>query len=175
MPGTSTRKPSSRAKAAAAATPAAPAAPTPEPTATTEPAVERFDILEELAVNGGEPQPIALFGVEADVRRTFTGQEAATFHGHLAKDRIREAIDVITDGAGQALWDAVAHLSPDVVARLLNKVIALSGLSEGELRPLSPPSSARMAGAVLSQAYADGMASISDKPSETSTGETADD
>lgn len=168
MPGTPTRKPSSRAKAAAAA-------PATEPTPPVEPAVERFDILEELAVEGGEPQPIVLFGVEADVRRTFTGEEAATFHGHLAKDRIREAIDVITDGAGQALWDAVVHLQPHVVARLLNKVIALSGLSEGELRPLSPPSSARMAGAVLSQAYADGMASISDKPSETSTGETADD
>lgn len=175
MPGTPTRKPSSRAKAAAAATSAAPATPTTEPNPPAEPVVDRFDILEELAVEGGEPQPIVLFGVEADVRRTFTGEEAATFHGHLAKNRIREAIDVITDGAGQALWDAVVHLPPDVVARLLNKVIALSGLSEGELQPLSPPSSARMAGAVRSQAYADGMASISDKPSATSTGETADD
>ncbi|WP_064257113.1 hypothetical protein [Rhodococcus sp. HS-D2] len=167
MPGTSTRKPSSRAKAAAAAPPS-------EPNPPAEPAVERFDILAELAVDGGEPQPIVLFGVEADVRRTFTGEEAATFHGHLAKNHVREAIDVITDGAGEALWEATKHLPPEVVARLLNKVIALSGLSEGELRPLSPPLSARMAGAVRSQAYADGMASISDKPSATSTGETAD-
>lgn len=159
MPGTSTRKPSSRAKAA------------PQP---VEPAVERFDLLEELAVNGGESQPIVLFGVEADVRRTFTGEEAATFHAHVARNEVREALDVITDGAGEALWEATAHLPSEVVARLLNKVIALSGLSEGELRPLSPPLSARMAGAVRSQAYADGMASISDKHSENSTGETAD-
>ncbi|WP_418346167.1 hypothetical protein [Rhodococcus pyridinivorans] len=171
MPGTSTRKPSSRAKATAPATPAEPAAPTPP----VEPVVERFDIVEELAVDGGEPQPIVLFGVEADVRRKFTGAEAAVFHGHLAQNRVREALDVITDGAGQALWDATKHLTPEPVARLLNKVIALSGLNEGELRPLSPPLSARMAGAVRSQAYADGMASISDKHSENSTGETADD
>lgn len=56
---------------------------------------------------------------------------------------------------------------------LLNKVIALSGLSEGELRPLSPPSSERMAGAVLSQAVDDGLRSISEQRSESSPGVTA--
>ncbi|MCK8671007.1 hypothetical protein M1M07_07730 [Rhodococcus sp. HM1] len=173
MPGTATpRNTRTRAKAKAAAVPAktvetaAPAAPEPDD-------VDRFDILEALAITGGEPQPITLLGVEADVRRTFTGEEAAVFHGHLAANRLREAIDVITDGSGQAIWDAVAHLPADIVAKLINKVIALSGLSEGELRPLSPPSSARMAGAVRSQAYADGMASISEQRSANSTGETA--
>ncbi|NCL75689.1 hypothetical protein [Rhodococcus sp. YH1] len=143
------------------------------PVSAPEPAVERFDILTELAIDGGAPQPITLRGVDAEVRCTYTGDEAARFHALVAKNELRDALDLITDGKGQQIWDAVADLPSTIVARLLNKVISLSGLSEGELRPLSPPSSERMAGAVLSQAVADGLASTSAERSENSTGATA--
>lgn len=143
------------------------------PAVVPEPAVERFDILDELAFDGGAPVPITLRGVDADVRCSYTGEEAARFHALMAKNKIVDALDLITDGAGQALWDAVVDLPPQIVARLLNRVIQQSGLSEGELRPLSPPSAERMAGAVLSQAFDAGMASTSEKPSAPSPGGTA--
>ncbi|NCL74263.1 hypothetical protein [Rhodococcus sp. YH1] len=151
-------------------------APRTAPASTPEPAVERFDILDVLAHDGGEPKPITLFGVEADVRRKFTGEEAAKFHAYLATSQVVAALDLITDGAGQALWDAVmaAKLNAKITAELLNKVISLSELSEGELVPLSPPSAARMAGAVLSQALGAGSTETSEKSSEPSRGETAD-
>ena len=143
------------------------------PVVVPEPAVERFDILEELAIDGGEPLPITIRGVDTEVRRSYTGEEAATFHALIAANKVIDAIDLITGGAGRVIWDAVDMLPPAIVAKLLNKVISMSGLSEGELRPLSPPSSERMAGAVLSQAVDDGLRSISEQRSEPSRGETA--
>lgn len=147
------------------------------PATQSEPAVERFNVLDVLAQDGGEPTPITLFGVDADVRRNFTGEEAVKFYAHMSNNELIDALNVITDGAGQALWDAVmnAKLNTKITADLLNKVISMSGLSEGEIVPLSPPSAARMAGAVLSQALADGSTGTSEKSSEVTTGETAND
>lgn len=146
------------------------------PAQKSEPAVERFNILDVLANDGGEPQPITLFGVDADVRRSYTGEEAAKFHAYIATNELIKALDLITDGSGQAIWDAVmgAKLDATRTATILNKVISLSELSEGELVPLSPPSAARMAGAVLTQALDAGSTGTSAKLSEPSTGEIVD-
>jgi len=142
-------------------------------TARTAAEPERFDICDELAVDEGEPLPARMLGVEFEIRRSYTGEEAARYHGLTAANRIREAIDLITGGSGDEIWEKIKPLPSAPAARLLNKIISLSGLDEGKLQPLSPPLSERMAGAVLSQAVADGSASTSGEPSENSPGETA--
>lgn len=149
----------------------------PKPQSVPDPAEERFNVLDILNHDGGAPVPITLLGVDADVRRRFDGEEAVKFHAYIAQNQVIDALNLITDGSGQALWDAImdAKVSARITADLLNKIISLSELSEGELVPLSPPSAARMAGAVLKQALAGGSTETSETPSEPSTGETADD
>ncbi|WP_146165191.1 hypothetical protein [Nocardia elegans] len=101
-------------------------------------APERIGILDELGVDGGDPQPIALLGVECDVRRRFTGDEAAMFYHLLLNDKIDEALTLITSATdGPALWEKIRVLSPDHAARALNRITAISGIyPEGE--PFAP-------------------------------------
>ncbi|MCC3311531.1 hypothetical protein [Nocardia africana] len=101
-------------------TPAAPAAP------------ERIDILDEFAVDGGEPVPIRLLGVDCDVRRQFTGAEAVKFYALAERVQIEELLSLITsDGPG--LWEQVGQLTPEHAAKALNRIINLSELHKGEL------------------------------------------
>ncbi|MBF5002218.1 hypothetical protein IRT45_34440 [Nocardia sp. BSTN01] len=107
------------------ATPAAPAAP------------ERIGILDELGVDGGDPQPIALLGVECDVRRRFTGDEAATFLHYLIGDKFEEALTLLTTD-GPALWAKIRELDPAHAAVAMNRITKIAGIYDAEGEPFAP-------------------------------------
>ncbi len=112
-----------------------------------------MNILEELAVDGGDPVPITLLGVDADVRRRFTGDEAAMVHQLALTNEFEQMLSLITDD-GPGLWAKISPLSPEHAAKAMNRIVNLSGLHEGELLAPAPwlASPTRTAGAPPSPA-----------------------
>ncbi|MBY4237773.1 hypothetical protein HQO43_12615 [Rhodococcus fascians] len=108
--------------------------------------VERFNIADILAVGTEKPYPITLFGVDAEVRRTFTGEEAVKFFALAGEKDYGTMLDLITD-SGSALWEKIGGLNPTHASTVLNKIIELSGLFEGKLLAPLPAYSQGMAGA----------------------------
>lgn len=124
------------------------AQPKPKP---AEPAVEvdRFDLMEELAVGDGDekPEPITFRGVDADIRQSYEGEDVCAFWLAIDQKDFPAALTVVAGDAGQALWEKIGPLKPDLAARILNKIFDLSKLHEGELIASLPTSFVRMAGA----------------------------
>lgn len=109
-----------------------------------------MNILDELAVDGGEPVPITLLGVDADIRRQFTGDEAATFFQHTSENKLEEMLSVVAGEDGPALWEKIQALSPEHAAKALNRITNLSGLHEGKLfAPVPWSASLNQAGGAL--------------------------
>lgn len=141
MPGTP-RKQSPKVQPAKVVPPAA-AESSPE-------VVERFNVLDILAVGSEEPYPITLFGVDAEVRRTFTGEDAVKFFA-LAGEKDYETLLTLITNKGSELWEKIGGLNATQAAAVLNKVIELSGLFEGKLLAPLPAYSQGMAGAQHTQ------------------------
>ncbi|MEU1432128.1 hypothetical protein ABZ412_34180 [Nocardia sp. NPDC005746] len=100
--------------------------------APAAPGVDRVDVLAELGTGDQPPVPITLLGVDADVRRTFTGAEAVTFYRLIGENEFEAMLSLITsDGPG--LWAEIAALTPAHAATALNRIINISGLHSGEL------------------------------------------
>lgn len=118
---------------------------TPRAARSVEPAVDRFDILAELALEGLPPLPVTLKGVDADIRRAFTGEEAVEFGILLSDNRFEELLELITDN-GSGLWEKIKTFSPEHAAVALNAIVSRTGLHEGKAVVPLPPSVARMAG-----------------------------
>ncbi|MGW4119890.1 hypothetical protein [Nocardia sp. NPDC004711] len=106
-----------------------------QPTTSAVPAaaaVDRVDVLAELATGDQPPVPITLLGVDADVRRSFTGGEAVQFYQLVAEMEFEAMLSLITSD-GPALWAKIAGLTPAHATTALNRIINLSELHSGEL------------------------------------------
>lgn len=136
MPGTS-RKTAPRKAAAKKAAPRP--APVDEPAGETP---EAFDLLSILGTeNPQPPQPVKLFGVEADIRRNFTGEEDLEFTAMLKQGRVADALKLLAgDEDGQALANQIAKLNYEQGAKVVNYLAKLSTLYVGEVLALRPPS-----------------------------------
>ncbi|PEH74640.1 hypothetical protein CRM89_00380 [Nocardia sp. FDAARGOS_372] len=96
------------------------------------PAAEAIDILADFGTDEKPPVPIRLGGVEADVRRGFSGDEVVQFHKLLSRGEFEQMLTLITtDGPG--LWQFIADLNPDLASKAMNRIINLSELAEGNL------------------------------------------
>ncbi|MHC3368761.1 hypothetical protein AAI421_18210 [Rhodococcus aetherivorans] len=127
----------------------------PTDTTPSEPAVERFNVLDVLATEPAPPVPIRILDVEASVRCEFTGEEAVKFYALVAARDFEGVLELITD-AGKAIYQQIGQLNPGSFAKVLNRIIELSTLHEGELLAPLPPFAPRMAGAQGSQGSAAG-------------------
>lgn len=121
------------------------------PATTPEPAVERFNVLDVLATETAPPVPIALLGIDASVRRAYSGEEAVKFWAYIAERDFQAVLELVTD-QGKAIFEQIVRLNPANFAKVMNKIFELSTLSEGELLAPLPPFAPRMAGARHSQA-----------------------
>ncbi|MCU1640915.1 MAG: hypothetical protein JWN03_1190 [Nocardia sp.] len=105
------------------------------PTTSVAPAVpasDRVDILDDLGTSAEPPVPITLLGVEADVRRSFSGAEAVKFYQLISTTELEAMLSLITsDGPG--LWAKISEFTPAHATTALNRIINLSGLHSGEL------------------------------------------
>lgn len=125
------------------------------PATTPEPAVERFNVLDVLATEPAPPVPITLLGIDASVRREFSGEEAVKFWAYIAERDFEAVLELVTD-QGKAIFEKIGRLNPANFAKVMNRILELSTLSEGELLAPLPPFAPRMAGAQHSQGSAAG-------------------
>lgn len=130
-----TRRPASVA-ARKAARPKLAAVPAPEP----------VDILAEFGTDEKPPVPIRVGKIECDVLRGFSGDQAVEFHSLVAAQKFGEMLDLITTN-GAALWEYIGELTPDYASKVLNKIINLSELYEGNLLAPLPGFGTNPAGA----------------------------
>lgn len=108
------------------------AAPRRAPRPTPVAAPDAVDLLADLATGELPPVDIVLRGHRAQVRRTYTGDEAVRLFELVREDKLEEMLDLLTtDGPG--LWGIVYQLQPEHAVVALNRIINLSGLYEGEL------------------------------------------
>lgn len=134
MPGTPRKNSRTNSAAAPASDPAPPAA-------------ERIDILEILRTEDLEPVPITFRGVDTEIRRSYTGEEAVEFLALVGDRKFPEVLDLIAPGSGIALWEKIGPLAPEHAAKILNRFFELSTLHEGELLAPLPASFTKVAGA----------------------------
>lgn len=120
-----------------------------EPEAVTEP-VDRFNLADVLAVGSEPPSPVTLFGVDAEIRRAYSGEEAAKFFALAGEKNYGEMLSLLTD-KGPELWEKVGKLNTSQAAAVLNKIIEISGLYEGKLLAPMPAFSQGVAGAQHTQ------------------------
>lgn len=139
MPGTPRKTTSSRKAPPKAAEP------------VVEPQVDRFDLLSVLETDEQEPEPITFMGVDADIRRTFSGEEAVKFLSLIDAKDFEGVLTLIAGDTGPALWKKVGQLPSAPAAKVMNKLINMSTLHEGELIAPLPAFFAGMAGARPSQ------------------------
>ncbi len=124
-------------------------APRPAPAPTPEP-VECFNVLDVLATEPAPPVSIKMFDITASVRREYDGEEAVKFWAYIAERDFKSVLELITD-QGEAIFNKIGQLNPANFAKVLNRILELSTLSEGELLAPLPPFAPRMAGAQRSQ------------------------
>ncbi|OZE77226.1 hypothetical protein CH305_18495 [Rhodococcus sp. 15-649-2-2] len=109
-----------------------------EPAAT----VERLDLLDCLATEPLPPLEVTLLGVDADIRREFTGKESVRFFQLLNAGKHLSMLQLIVgDDAGAALWEKVSPpVPPAHAAKVINRIVNLSTLAEGEILAPLPTS-----------------------------------
>ena|SRR5215467_4535992 len=114
--------------------------------ARSGPAIERIDLVDELGTQPAEPAAITLLGVDAAVRRGYTGAEVLQFYKMLEEADFEGMLSLVTDN-GAALYGAIGGLPTKHASSVLNRIVALTGLHEGEMfAPLPgfvPPAGAR--------------------------------
>ncbi|RVW03009.1 hypothetical protein [Rhodococcus xishaensis] len=149
MPGTrkTAAKKAAPRKAASRTAHPAPDAPAGGPAATPEAEANRFDLLSVLDTESLEPIQATFRGIDVDIRRSFTGEEAVRFMAHVAATRLDAALEIIVGEVASELLQALAELSVTHCSALLNKVFEMSGLTEGEIVAPLPASYTGMAGA----------------------------
>ncbi|MEV0247969.1 hypothetical protein AB0H76_15355 [Nocardia sp. NPDC050712] len=123
-------------RSAAARRPKLAAVPTPEP----------LDLLAEFRTEEKTPVPIKLGTIEADVLRGFSGEQAIEFYRLVAAMDFAGMLALITTD-GEGLWEFVGKLPPEHCSAILNKVINLSELHEGNLLAPLPGYGMDLAGA----------------------------
>lgn len=101
----------------------------------------RLDLAAHLKVNGGAPTPVTLLGVDAEIRRVYTGEEALAF-GTLAAERLyAEIFDLILGpDNGPKLWELITKMAIHNATDIINTIVSESGLFEGKLVAPLPPS-----------------------------------
>ncbi|WP_159840215.1 hypothetical protein [Nocardia sp. CY41] len=141
MAATAPRKAAARRTAPAAAR---------RPKLAAVPAPEPVDILAEFGTQEKPPVPIKVGKVECDVLRGFSGDQAVEFHRLVGETKFEDLLNLITTN-GSALWQVIGEMTPDFASRVLNKLINLSELYEGNLLAPSPGFGMNPAGAQPSQ------------------------
>ncbi|WP_072689268.1 hypothetical protein [Rhodococcus marinonascens] len=147
MPGTrktAAKKAAPRKSAPRTAQPA-PAAPAGDPSPEVE--SDRFDLLSALDTENLESIQATFRGIDIDIRRTFTGEEAVRFMAHVAATRFDSALEIIVGDVAPELLRAFTELTVTHCSAMLNKVFETSGLAEGEIVAPLPASYGGMAGA----------------------------
>jgi len=124
MAASTPRKAPARRTAPAGARPAAK-----KSAAASDPAI---DLLADFGTEEKPPVPIKLDGVEADVLRGYSGKQAVEFHRLVGAMEFDKMLELITTN-GAALWEYVGGLTPEYASVVLNKIINLSELHEGNL------------------------------------------
>ncbi|WP_182357780.1 hypothetical protein [Tomitella gaofuii] len=98
------------------------------------PKVARLDLTDALALGGKPPVPVTFQGVDAEVRREYTGAEVVDFYEALQDSRIGDVIKMIVGAdTADALWEKVAALPPGPATVVVNRLVNLSELAEGEV------------------------------------------
>ncbi len=101
---------------------------------------DRIDIADVLGITGGDSVPVTFGGVDADIRTSYTGEEALLFAKLLGDNNFSAMFELIAGAPGKALWGKISPLHPAMASKVINAVIAHSGLHEGELVAPLPPS-----------------------------------
>ncbi|MEV6555868.1 hypothetical protein AB0M22_09140 [Nocardia sp. NPDC051756] len=96
------------------------------------PAPEPIDILAEFGTEEKSPVPIKVGTIECEVLRGFSGDQAVEFHRLVGAAQLEQVLELITtDGAG--LWAFIGQQTAEYASKILNKLINLSELYEGNL------------------------------------------
>ena len=96
------------------------------------PAPEPIDILAEFDTGEKPPVPIRMGSIEADVRRGFSGEEVVTFHRLALEMKFDQVLDLITTN-GPGLWEYIEQQTADYASKILNKIINVAELHEGNM------------------------------------------
>lgn len=109
-----------------------------QPKKVVEPAVDavepnRFDLLSILDTAENEPEPITFRGVDADIRRSYTGEEVIKFQHLIDEKDFSGVLTLMAGDAGEALWGEIGKLNTLHASKVLNKIINMSTLHEGEI------------------------------------------
>lgn len=118
------------------------------------PALEPLDLLAEFETEDKPPVPIKLGPVECDVRRGFSGDDAVEFHRLVAVMEYEQMLELITT-SGKALWAFIGQQTPEYASKIMNRLINLSELYEGNLLAPLPGYGNLPAGAPSSQQSTD--------------------
>jgi len=114
--------------------------------------VDRIDLTDLLGITGGDSVPVTFNGVDADIRTSYSGEEAVLFGHYAAGNLFGAMFDLVVDGGnGSALWDKISELNPAHASKVINAIVSHTGLFEGELVAPLPASVSGMAGASVSQ------------------------
>ena len=117
-----------------------------------EPAEDRFDLLSVLDTDDQEPVPITFRGVDAEIRRSYTGEDVIKFEYFIDKKDFPGVLTLIAGDAGVKLWQEIGkHLNTNHAAKVLNTIFNMSTLAEGETVAPLPASFTGMVGALPSQ------------------------
>ena len=112
--------------------------------------VERYNIADVLAVGSEPPLPVTLFGADFEIRRTYSGEEAAEFFKLTGSKNYLDMLNMVTD-KGAEVWGKIGGLNATQAAAALHKILELSGLFEGKLLAPLPAYTQGMAGAQHTQ------------------------
>jgi hypothetical protein len=112
-----------------------------------EPAVDRFDLLSVLETEDQEPEPITFRGIDAEIRRSYTGEDVIKFEHFIDKKDFPGVLTLIAGDAGVKLWQEIGKLNTHHASKVLNRIFMISTLAEGEIIAPLPASFMGMAGA----------------------------
>ncbi|WP_280448487.1 hypothetical protein [Nocardia brasiliensis] len=110
------------------------------------PAPEPIDILAEFGTAEKAPVPVKVGTVECDVLRGFSGDQAVEFHRLVGAMQFDEMLELITT-KGAELWEYIGALTPEFASKVMNRLINLSELYEGNLLAPLPGYGSNPAGA----------------------------
>lgn len=95
---------------------------------------ERIDLAAVLGLDGGDPLPVTLGGVDAEIRRRYSGDEAVLFGTYAAENKFPEIFALVFEGdRGPKVWDQVSKMSTAHASEIINTIINHTGLFEGKL------------------------------------------
>ncbi|MCQ4148673.1 hypothetical protein [Rhodococcus qingshengii] len=126
---------------------------------------DSFDLLTVLETDDLPPLPVVLRGVKAQIRRSYSGDEAVKFTEYMRHKQVDEALTLMAgEEQGKAISVALTAFSIEQGLKLFNQIAKMSTLTVGEALAFFPASYRGMDGTPLSQ----GVSAITDEMSDKS-------